>query len=65
MDRLATSWKTLLTLIVAMFVVWIASAEIAVRPGAAQPSADTPSPATGTSNGEPPSNEIRDFPQLD
>jgi len=66
MSAVATNWKTLLALFVLGLALLFASSLVAVSRSSAPAAApQTMAPASAAPQGEPISNEIRDFPQLD
>jgi hypothetical protein len=65
MDRIAGNWKTLVGIVAAGAVLFYATLSVeAAKVTAAAPRGSVAAPASGGS-GEPPSNDIPDFPQLD
>ena len=65
MSRYASTWGTPVAVIVASFVLWIATARVTVRSAAVSPGTEVTAPEPTFREGEPPSNEIADFLQLD
>jgi hypothetical protein len=67
MSAIATSWKAPLAVIAMGLALLLASMRVGASrsEGAAAQETQATTPAPGQRNGEPPSNEIADFPQLD
>jgi len=65
MKAIAGRWKTFVALAVAGSLLFLLMARMAVGgPSAAAQSTPSVVPASQPAHGPPPSNEIRDFPQL-
>jgi hypothetical protein len=65
MSHFASSLKMPFALMVAAFLVWAAAARLQGRSHAAIPGPAVLAPEPGSREGEPASNEIADFQQLD
>jgi len=65
MSRYASTWGTFVAVIVASFMVWIATTRATVRSLPVSQGAEVTAPEPGFRESEPPSNEIVDFQQLD
>jgi hypothetical protein len=65
MNPIARSWKTPFALIVTIFALWAASVQLGSRSAAARMQAEMPPASADVPQGDPPSNQIADFPQLD
>jgi len=64
MSRYASTWGTSVAVIVASFVLWMATTRASVRSLPASPGAEVTAPEPTFREGEPPSNDIADFQQL-
>jgi len=65
MNRHASTWGAPVAVIIASFLLWMATTRMTVRSAPASPGAEVTAPEPGLPDGEAPSNEISDFQQLD